>query len=103
MFARPTSVRLCCFQLLVKVLILFTTLSQFFWLMAAWSKQKCIPVILIVCFTGIPIVVDLIPSSRISNFFLLTDDPDPVSKFSMLQSAFYSSVSDFTKIVRSSA
>jgi hypothetical protein len=102
-FEQPTSVRHCCFQLLVKDFILSTTQSQFFWLMTAWSKQKCIPVIVIVCFTGIPIVVDLIPSSSISDFFLLTASPNPFSKFSMMQRAFCSSVSDSTKRVRSSA
>jgi hypothetical protein len=91
-FERPTSVRHCCFQLLVKVFILSTTPSQFFWLMTAWSRQKCTPVIFIVCFTGIPIVVELIPSSSISDFFLLTANSDPFSKFSMMQSAFCSCV-----------
>jgi hypothetical protein len=103
-FARTTSVRLRCFQFLVEVLIiLFTTPSQLFWLMAAWSKQKCIPIILIVFFIGIPIVADLIPSSSISGFSLLTASPEPVLKFSMMQSAFCSSASDSTNIVRLSA
>jgi hypothetical protein len=87
-FERPTSVRHRCFQLLVKDFILSTTPSQFFWLMSAWSKQKCIPVICIVCFTGIPIVVDLIPSSSISYFSLLSASPDPFSKFSMMHHAY---------------
>jgi hypothetical protein len=55
MFEQPTSVRQRCFQLLVNVFILSTTPSQFFWLISACFRHKCIPVIFIVCFTGIPL------------------------------------------------